>query len=155
MVHTVFLECGAEHRTDGPPELRPVGETEFVAAAAEESRPPGGADDRRHHGTADLRSSIGVDAALAAHEAARRGWFRGVPFITAHECTAAARATHAGIKAPEPPSRGVSARLGDRDLTYDTWHYHSEPRVRSSSPGRCPDTTMVLDHFGTPIGVGP
>ena len=34
VVHTVFLECGAEYHTDGPPHLRPVGETEFVAATA-------------------------------------------------------------------------------------------------------------------------
>src|SRR6476646_935162 len=35
--HTVFMECHASYRTDGPPELAPVGETEFVADAAERS----------------------------------------------------------------------------------------------------------------------
>ena len=31
------MECHAEYRTDGPAALRPVGESEFVAAAAAES----------------------------------------------------------------------------------------------------------------------
>jgi predicted TIM-barrel fold metal-dependent hydrolase len=34
VVRTVFLECGAQYRTEGPAAFRPVGETEFVAAAA-------------------------------------------------------------------------------------------------------------------------
>src|ERR1700733_4569682 len=33
---TVFIQCGSEYRKDGPAELRPVGETEFVATAAKE-----------------------------------------------------------------------------------------------------------------------
>src|ERR1700744_5486646 len=33
---TVFIQCGSEYRKDGPQEMRPVGETDFVAAAAQE-----------------------------------------------------------------------------------------------------------------------
>jgi len=32
--HTVFVECGAGYRTDGPDHLKPTGETEFVAGEA-------------------------------------------------------------------------------------------------------------------------
>ena len=35
---SVFIECRAAYRTDGPAELAPVGETEFAAAAAEQSQ---------------------------------------------------------------------------------------------------------------------
>src|SRR3954464_2216328 len=31
---TVFVECHAAYRHDGPPELAPIGETEFVAGVA-------------------------------------------------------------------------------------------------------------------------
>ena len=31
---TVFIQCGFAYRADGPEELRPVGETEYVAAVA-------------------------------------------------------------------------------------------------------------------------
>ena len=34
VVATMFMECGAGYRTDGPERFRCVGETEFVAAAA-------------------------------------------------------------------------------------------------------------------------
>ena len=34
---TVFIQCGSAYRKDGPEEMRPVGETEFVAAIAAES----------------------------------------------------------------------------------------------------------------------
>jgi len=34
VVATVFVECHAMYRADGPAELRPVGETEFVAGVA-------------------------------------------------------------------------------------------------------------------------
>src|SRR3954447_15628412 len=34
---TVFLECGSAYRTDGPPEQKPVGETEWVAGLARDA----------------------------------------------------------------------------------------------------------------------
>ena len=37
VVRTVFVECHSQYRTDGPPELQPVGEVEWVASVAEEA----------------------------------------------------------------------------------------------------------------------
>ena len=37
VVKTVFVECRSSYRTDGPEHLRPIGETEYVAANAAES----------------------------------------------------------------------------------------------------------------------
>ena len=37
VVATVYAQCGYAYRTDGPVELRPVGETEFVAGVAREA----------------------------------------------------------------------------------------------------------------------
>ena len=37
VVQTVFVECHSQYRTDGPDELRPVGEVEWVASIAEEA----------------------------------------------------------------------------------------------------------------------
>jgi predicted TIM-barrel fold metal-dependent hydrolase len=45
--------------------------------------------------------------------------------------------------------------LGTRGLTYDTWHYHYQNREFLELARAVPGTTMVLDHFGTPLGVGP
>src|SRR5688572_8134261 len=69
---TVFMECGASYRRDGPPELAPVGETEFVARAARESngRIAGIV------GHTDLRLAH-LDEVLDAHMEAGEGRFRG------------------------------------------------------------------------------
>jgi predicted TIM-barrel fold metal-dependent hydrolase len=50
--------------------------------------------------------------------------------------------------------RGV-ATLGERGLTYDSWHYHYQNSEFLELARAVPSTTMVLDHFGTPLGVGP
>lgn len=77
---TVFLETGAWYRQDGPEHLRPVGETEFVAAIAEQF-----AHDRNRAricqgiiGHADLMLGEAVDEVLQAHIAAGKGHFRGI-----------------------------------------------------------------------------
>ena len=49
---------------------------------------------------------------------------------------------------------GVRA-LGARGLSYDTWHYHYQNQAFAELARAVPDTLLVLDHFGTPLGVGP
>ena len=155
---TVFVECRAGYRDTGPDRLKPVGETEFVAAIAAESRQRKGnsviAGIVAH---ADL-TRADVDDVLDAHEDAGRGLFRGI--------------RHSGARDPHPgaltiPGRGAEglyenpdfrkgvARLGTRGLTYDTWHYHHQNAAYASLARATPGTTMILDHFGTPLGVGP
>jgi len=151
---TVFVECGAAYRSDGPDELRPVGETEFVATTAlgDPTNLISGIV-----GHADLRLPH-LDDVLDAHEAAGRGLFRGVR-------DALSRARHPEVmripgRAPEglyadPAFRAGVRRLGERGLTYDTWHYHHQMPEMIELARAVPGTTMVLDHFGTPVGVGP
>ena len=67
------MECHASYRTDGPPELAAVGETEFVADAAERS----GGVIAALVGKADLRLP-NLDEVLDAHVEAGRGLFRGI-----------------------------------------------------------------------------
>ncbi len=157
---TVFLECGANYHSTGPEHLRSVGETEFVAGVAAESRrgKPGQAEIAAIVARADLTMAEGVEVVLEAHEAAASGLFRGI--------------RHAGARDPHPEAlsipgrapeglyqnadfrRGVK-RLGELGYSYDTWHYHHQNRYFAALAQALPDTTMVLDHFGTPLGVGP
>jgi predicted TIM-barrel fold metal-dependent hydrolase len=44
--------------------------------------------------------------------------------------------------------------LGKLGLTYDSWHYHYQNLEFAELARAAPDTLMILDHFGTPIGVG-
>ncbi|MGZ4675241.1 MAG: amidohydrolase family protein [Acidimicrobiia bacterium] len=149
---TVFMECGAAYRPDGPVELRPVGETEFVAAAARESDGLIAA----MVGHADLRRSD-LDAVLDTHVAAGEGRFRGIrdalSRAPAGEPLMIRGGAPEGLYADANFRRGV-ARLGARGLTYDSWHYHTQNREFLELARAVPDTRMVLDHFGTPIGVG-
>ncbi|MDZ7733180.1 MAG: hypothetical protein U5R31_08715 [Acidimicrobiia bacterium] len=79
VVETVFVECGASYRTEGPEHLRPVGETEFVAAVAEESERSEGPPITGIVSRADLTLPVELlDEVLDAHEAASGGRFRGI-----------------------------------------------------------------------------
>lgn len=158
VVQTVFMECGASYRKDGPEHLMPLGETEFVADAADRAVERGAATTIAGIvAHADLRGEH-LDEVLDAHDALAGGRFRGIRH-------AGARATHPdafriagsapeGLYADDAFRRGV-ARLGARGLTYDTWHYHYQNRDFLALTKAVPETTMVLDHFGTPAGVGP
>lgn len=155
IVGTVFVECGAAYRSDGPKELRSVGETEFVASEAELSAAGPNAEIKGIVATCDLRRDD-LDAVLDAHEAAGGGRFRGIRQAIAREDDPALRIPG---RAPEglaqDPNflRGI-ARLGERGFTYDSWHYHHQNPDFAVMAAACPDTTMILDHFGTPLGVG-
>jgi predicted TIM-barrel fold metal-dependent hydrolase len=151
---TVFVECRSSYRPDGPDELRPVGETEFVASAAAES---GGliAGIVAH---ADLRVPPSrLDDVLDTHAEAGGGLFRGIRHALsrgdpADNLTIPGRAP-AGL-ADDPTFRAGVARLGERGLAYDTWQYHYQARELLDLARAVPGTTIVLDHFSTPLGVG-
>jgi len=155
IIDTVFIECHANYRSDGPEHLRPVGETVFVATTAESS-------DRQVMGGivahVDLTDSDHLDEALAAHAHAADGRLRGIRHAGSHALhpevlTIAGRAP-AGLYLDEAFQAGVR-QLGERGLTYDTWHYHYQNQEFVELARAVPDTIIVLDHFGTPLGVGP
>lgn len=154
IVGTVFVECGASYRADGPEHLRSVGETEFVAERASASGATG-AEILGIVASCDLRRDD-LDEVLDAHDAAGDGRFRGIRHAIARETDPALRIPG---RAPEGLAedidfrRGV-ARLGERGLTYDSWHYHHQNAAFADVARACPGTTMILDHFGTPLGVG-
>ena len=150
---TVFMECHVAYRTEGPPELAPVGETEFVAEAARQS----GGLIAGIVGHADLRHP-NLDEVLDAHVAAGNGLFRGIRDALSRADPADGLMIAGGAPAglfEDPDFRAGVARLGARGFTYDTWHYHYQNREFLALARAVPETLMVLDHFGTPIGVGP
>ena len=155
---TVFVECRANYRDTGPETLRPVGETEFVAQQAARSRAGTGATIAGIVGFADLRLGEAVNEVLDAHEAAGQGLFRGVRHALAHALEPDAL-TIVG-RAPKDlyadPTFIAGLRvLGRRGMTYDSWHYHYQNREFLALARSAPQTQMILDHFGTPLGVGP
>ena len=158
IVQTVFVECGASYRGGGPEHLRPVGETEWVAEEARASTAAGGPEIAGIVSFADLTAGDLVPEVLDAHEAVGDGRFRGIRH-------ALARGDHrpgtehdpgparAGLAHEEPFQAGVRL-LGRRGLTWESWHYHYQMADFIAVAKSAPDTVCILDHFGTPVGVG-
>ncbi len=158
IVQTVFVECGASYRSDGPDHLRPVGETEFAAAAADvlADRHPDAPTIAGIVAHADLTEDR-LDDVLDAHESAACGRFVGVRDALARALDPEAHSipgSYAEGKAQDPSFRAGVRRLGERGLTYDSWHYHFQNADFADLARAVPETTLVLDHFGTPVGVG-
>ncbi|MFT5390535.1 MAG: L-fuconolactonase [Gammaproteobacteria bacterium] len=154
IVQTVFLECHAQYRTDGPEHLRPVGETEFVVDLAEQSTRSGNAQINGIMGRADLRLGKAVEEVLAAHEHAGRGRFRGVRYITAQD-------PHPGLamgdSAPMDDAEYLAAvkSIGTLGYTYDAMVYHPQLAELAQVARQCSDTPIVINHLGGFLGVGP
>ncbi|MFP6801746.1 MAG: amidohydrolase family protein [Pseudomonadales bacterium] len=157
IVKTVFVECHSEYLKDGPAHLRPLGETRFVAEQATESAERHGAEISGIVAHADLTLGDELVEVLAGHEVSGNGLFRGIRH-------AGACATHPkelfipggapkGLYADQKFRAGVRL-LGRKGYSYDTWHYHYQNKDFYELALAAPDTQMILDHFGTPLGVG-
>ncbi|HEY0299738.1 MAG TPA: hypothetical protein VGC36_00270, partial [Rhizomicrobium sp.] len=78
---TVYMECGAMYRADGPAELKCVGETEFVNGVAAMTASGIYGDLRACAGIVghvDLRIGAQAEDVLRSHIAAGHGRFRGI-----------------------------------------------------------------------------
>ena len=154
---TVFIDCRSGYRPDGPEHLRPVGETEFIAGvAAESAKREGAATIAGIVSHANLLLGDAVEEVLNAHEEAGRGLFRGIRHAGPHDTTGTLTNTGRGQPCPygEADFRIGMRRLGQLGYTYDTWHFYHQNRDYLALARAVPDTTMILDHFGTPLGVG-
>ena len=159
LTQTVFVECLQHYRSAGPEALRPVGETEFVERLAAES-------DRAGHATrvaaaivafADLTLGDAVEDVLLAHLAASAR-VRGVRHTTAWDASEQIRRSHTnppqGLLASREFRAGL-ARLQRLGLAFDAWLYHPQIPELTDLARAFPDTTIVLDHMGGPLGIGP
>jgi predicted TIM-barrel fold metal-dependent hydrolase len=160
IVSTVFIECGAMYTADGPEALRPVGETEFVNGVAAMSASDLYGPSRIAAGivgTADLRLGDGVAAVLDAHVAAGGGRFRGIRQSAAWDADAALpppRVNSGPGLFLRDDFRAGFKHLAPRQLSFEVWCYHRQIPEATALARAFPDTTIVLDHFGGPLGVG-
>ena len=157
---TVFVECLSMYRAQGPAALRPVGETEFVNGIAAMSASGRYGPTRVAAGIvsfADLTLGEAVGAVLDAHRAASPR-FRGIRHAAGWDASEAVRNSHTnpprGLLGDADFRRGF-AELARRGLTFDAWCYHPQILEVADLAKTFPDTTIVLDHFGGPLGIGP
>jgi L-fuconolactonase len=154
---TVFIQCGSAYRTDGPHDMRPVGETEFVASIARDSESLSFRACAGIVGHADCRLGDRIEPVLQAHVEAGGGRFKGIR----HSAT-----FDAGIAPTAPPGappgllldttfRAGVARTFATGLTFEAWCYHPQLPELLDLLRAVPEGKVVLNHLGGPLGVGP
>ena len=153
---TVYLQCWEGHRTAGPEDMQCVGETEWVDGIAARARQnPQAPQIGAMMGTAELRSPR-VREVLEAHCAASK-LFRGIRQIAAWD-TSDVLFVMEGVSHPnlygEAAFRAGFAVLTEMGLRFDAWHYHPQTPHLTALARAFPTTPIVLDHLGTPCGIG-
>jgi predicted TIM-barrel fold metal-dependent hydrolase len=158
---TVFIECRSMYRNDGPEEMRPVGEVEYVngqsAASASGLYGPTRAA-AAIIGHANLNLGERVAPVLEALQAASPLRFRGIRHSVTWdphpevENTAAHKAE--GQLASDQFRAGarVLARMGH---TLEGWCYHPQLGEMAAFAKAVPDLTIILNHVGGLMRVGP
>ena len=157
IVKTVFIECGVGYYETGPDHLKSVGETEFAANIALQSafgapNKPNIAGIVSH---IDLTLSDELEESLEIHKEASKGLLRGIRHAGAFhpypEEAFIAFTYGPGLFLDEAFQAGVRF-LGQCGYTYESWHYHTQLRDFYTLARSAPETIIILDHFGTPLG---
>ena len=145
------------YRQEGPDELKPVGESEFVSGIAAMSDSGAFGDIqicKAMFGAVDLRLGDGIKPVLEAHEIASGGRFRGVRAAANHYS-----GFHSSVDDPhylqQSSVRSAIACLAGRGHSLDCWVYHTQLNQVADLAMAFPDLTIILNHFGVPILGGP
>lgn len=156
---TVFEECHAMYRADGPAHMRPVGEVEFVQGIAAMSRTGRYGPTRVAAGIVgggDLTLGDRAEELLVAQIAAAGGRFRGIrdsgnwdadPIIGNGAKTAG--------RYRDPKFGEGLDRLAKLGLTLDAWVFHTQLDEVAALAAAHADASIVLCHCGGPLGYGP
>ncbi len=160
IVATVYMECGSFYKASAEPHMKCVGETEavngFAAIGASnlygEIRPCAGIV-----GTVDLTRGEAAREVLEAHIAAGGGRFRGVRQSASAdadpEVLGPLHRRGPGLYLEQGFRKGF-AQLAPLGLSFDAWMLEPQLPDLIDLARAFPDTTIVLDHVGTPLGLG-
>jgi L-fuconolactonase len=155
---TVYLQCWEGYRADGPEELKVVGETEYVdaiamrAIEARESVQIGGII-----GTAELRDVQNVQKVLEEHKACSnlfRGIRQAAAWDSSDEIMNMPDLDNSLLYSDSDFVKGFGV-LEHMDFVFDAYLYHHQIPSLTALAQKFPNTTIVLDHLGTPLGSGP
>jgi L-fuconolactonase len=157
---TVFIECQTGYRLDGPVDMAPVGEVEFVLA---ELRAADAAGTRTKVGAAmvafaDLLLGARVSPVLEELIAASGSRVKGIRNIGVWHADPSVRAS---VATPpphllmDPRFREGFSRLAPLGLSFDAWVIHTQIDELCSLANAFGETRIVLNHVGGPLGTGP
>lgn len=155
----VFIQCQERFRTSGPEHLRPVGETEWMDSRAKEASEAGSGSVQIGGIVGDARLSLGrkVRETLDAHLEAS-ALFRGIRDIGVWDASPEIDSMD-GVTGPdlygEPAFREGFSELNRLGLSFDAHQYHTQLSSVAGLARAFPDTTIILDHLGSPLAEGP
>jgi L-fuconolactonase len=158
VVATVHVQCGFNYSVDTDPLLAPVCETEFVngiAAMSASGRYGTGRVCAGIIGFADLTAGAEVGLVLEAHLRAS-GRFRGIRQIAIWDSDSRIKSV---VEFPkelllDSTFRQGYACLGRFGLSFETWIWHRQIPELADLARSFPDTPVILNHIGTPLGIG-
>ena len=150
----LYIECSSGYRSDGPLNLRPVGESAFAARQASRCEALGLPPLLGCVAHADLCDPT-LDAVIDAHEHAAKGLLKGIRQSAARledpSAGLLAGAEEPGLYGEAEFRRGL-ARLGERGLVFDAFVFHHQLGEVLDLARAVPGTTVVLNHLGGPVG---
>ncbi|GGB27212.1 amidohydrolase family protein [Allosediminivita pacifica] len=155
---SIYVECNMGY-DDGLPEAeQPAAEARYVMDQIAL------AGDSPHRlaegilGAGNLLLGRELEPILASQDEASQGRFRGVRYRVAFD-----EDPEAGYHEPgyfnedvmhRPELQQATALLGEMDLVLDLWAFHTQLDAVKAFAAKVPDTQIVLDHVGGPLGVG-
>jgi L-fuconolactonase len=154
---TVYIEVRAFYRTDGPEEMRPIGEVAHVNGLADEAAAGKHGPTKIAAaivGHADLKLGDRVAPVLEAMQTASPR-FRGIRHAAGWDASPElAQRDIQGVMATSQYRAGarVLAKMG---LTLDNSLYHTQLDEFAALARAVPDVTLVLNHIGGLVRVGP
>jgi predicted TIM-barrel fold metal-dependent hydrolase len=160
VVATVFNECHAMYRAQGPKEMAPVGEVEFCAGIAAMSDSGGYGPTRINAGIvgfADLSLGDQVAPVLEAMISAGGGRFKGVRHAAGWDEDPVIGNSHTspgpGLYL-RPEMREGLRRLTSYGLSLDAWVFHPQLADAVALARAVPEANIVMCHMGGPLGYG-
>ena len=159
IVGTIFMECSQGYYSDGEEKYKPVGETEFVINLIKDSEKLSKSTNIIGIiGFADLMLGHEVKDVLNTHLSKGEGLFRGIRHAAGWDKNNEIHNSHSNpienIYHNKSFMKGAE-ELINLSLTFDAWHYHHQINDLSIFAKKYPELTIIHDHFGGPLGVGP
>jgi L-fuconolactonase len=162
IVSTVFLECRAMYRKSGSREMAALGEVEFVNGIAAMSA-------SGHYGNCRVAEAIVgggdltvgarvrelLEAEIAAAGGRLRGLRHGVAWDKHDSVQKHASRVVAEHQVMDPKFREGMAQLAPLGLSFESWQYHPQLPDAIDLARAFPGTTIILNHVGGILGVGP
>jgi len=160
IVSTVFIECGAMYNPSDPIEKQIINETEFVNGIAAMSH--SGLYGKTKIaagivGSAPLLIGDKVASILDKHLSIAPERFKGIRSQAAMHSDGTIPATRTrppeGVYINDKFQEGFN-HLASRNLSFEAWCYHPQIPQLIDLAKKFPNTIIILNHFGGPLGIG-